>query len=505
VEAGKLEKIVYFGNDDRFFNSYKKGIEKFINSEVDSLVISTKKGNWSIHLALDCLLFAPDLIVFDFGENHELMSKLTMLLNRSFPISEIPRIAVLNEQNDNEEMIETLSFYGLDYLFFKLPEIDFLVVPTVLLFESTQARFEEYFVSTPEKNYELKIKVPGRMSLFDQKKLVMESNITFEKDSFFEMSSFLREDVLFKEVSHERSRLYYNFNIKHELEFISAYEKKIEELESPDKPEDKKLRKKFQEKIAIFNDKVFSLLNNPRFKKESRVKGLKVLIIDQKALAYQQSKSGLDESTFSVRLVRKIDLDGKVIKKVDPEIIIVCLWDDSDIENLNEVFKSTQSTFIVVFDQVEHSDIDYKSLLGSEQKKGRKLLYSKASFSFDLVSKMVSSLLAGSAPKEDYQGRICFSKKSEESFCFVLDTCEIISVSEPFVIFKSKFKFEERTMMLAQFEGVRVIFTVIPTPKQYEKYVTSKEHHFAFLSGLGEEDQKMLRTIIHRKDDLLVE
>ncbi|MCB9092239.1 MAG: hypothetical protein H6621_00790 [Halobacteriovoraceae bacterium] len=519
------KSIVYFGKDEKYFEQYCRSLDGILRTKLQRYIIEYE-GVEPSKLVLEVVDKKPDLIILDFSKDRQTLVKVSFFLSRMYPLMKIPFIGFLTALKENTDLIDQMVYSGVNFLLYKLPEIEFSSVPTALMFNPDNSKFPDFYVK--ETKDIAAIFIPMRVGYINQEKIHVESSADILTEDLLKIkTSIFNVPVYFKKINRGVSNLYYHFPFNYDFDFHAPSEIKLMELTEENQNVAYLYEAEIEEQMKKIVENLESVMEKTVDNDKSRPKKLRVLLIDHELRTLHEGKEQIDEFSFSIRLHQYLDPRARLVEEVLPKIIFYFLKDPhigkreipamvSKIQEIGEGFDPV----IIVFDEQDayiKMQNDQKQKLIEEGQDAEsiivanryecseagysKLITTKAKFTFDTLVTMIDrykeKLLEGTA---DENFTVYFSKKDKESFAYMEDQWRIKKISEPFLIFESETRLPLYSLVKAKLGDVIMVLTIAPFPSSYESIRESKSEQFAIINGIDEMQQAKLRLHIHKPE-----
>jgi hypothetical protein len=550
----ETNRIIYIGRDSKYFTSYAASLEKNLSVELVKKEVPTEDGK-NANLYLKSIAdFAPDIIVIDYSEDTETLIKLTFFISRLYPIRKIPLIGFLSNDCDHSDEILRLIFSGVNFLFFKLFEIEFASVATLMLLGSKSVHFPDFAIK--RRVLDFIAKFPARVGYISTQYLHIETNFRVDEEQLYLFEApFLREgidpeklaaeeeteedddddasfgwdneevddrvEILYKFNRELFENIYYCFSRAYD---ISPYHYKgLLEEENKQNKDKYLIKEKVPQEEFFYPHEHFEAITEIAPEYEFAPDGLheyfldqfdenaelskrsRLLIIDQELEILNQSKQDIDKFNANIRLHQHIPESETVniIAESKPGVIVYVVREDTDLagKELNKLKLDIEKVrgyfpFLIIWDTRKETgrlDLLYD-----------KLLYQKNPFDFNILIQIMgmyekqggrTKTHDQNASYGDSERRYYLSKKDKNSFGFFNFPLRINLICEAYLVFSTDWEIPFNSNIFVRLDEVTVVLTVIETPQSYESICPSG-NYFAVITALSEGMQTNLRKFI---------
>ncbi len=521
ITNGFPKRVVYLGRDHKYFERYVESLEHIFNIKINRFILDYSVDT-AAGLVYEIYKRSPDLIVVDFTQDPDKLTKVSFFLSRMYPLREIPFLGLLTGLRDNKDLIEKMVYTGINYLFYKLQEIEFSSIPTALIFNPDKSRFSEYFLKECQ-GIKAEITIPVKVGYVSMSHIHLETNANLPRDEFVDLDiNIFKRKVSFKVQNHDMSNRYYHYRYCYDLNYEMPSQVKLLNLNQ----EEEKFRYLYENEVVEqqdnFSKEIQKMIEEYNILRKNNAKKLRILILDSYMRALKETKDQIDQFSFCLRLHQYLDQNGEILDEVFPRIIVYCLHDPiRGKKELDDIFMFINAVdnydpFVLVFDEQDRfiSQMEDKKLLAEKPElikvpKRMSLDYdydrfmpAQGAFQFHFLLKLIRNykdkLLDGII--DDSNSAAYFSKKNPMSDGFINDTWELTKMCEAFIIFLPQIRVPHYTIVKAYINNIRVVLTVLPFPETYLGYQSDPLEQFAVISGVDEIQQGELRKIVNIKE-----
>lgn len=488
-------KVVYLGSDTEYWQELqKKYREYFSDIEYEFHHVWSNDFGRFHHVIVDISKIKPDIVLLDY--THKPLKVLTVARNLTRVLFNLKSLVGLWDAQADEHLIHESNTTGVPVNHIKGVEFGEIVAHSLYLLEPKDKYLRE-FAKADLKNDPLPLQVSHQMRvgfvtpeyIHVEHDLIPSSKVSFQLKSHFNPPI----PKNFKMLRQINDNYYYNY--LNSSDFAFDFEVKLEE-----KDDGKKKKASFWEKAEAEQEKekiekFFKLYEERNFPKRT-----KLLIIDKLLRIFNIAPMPLDEYPYSIRVVKGIDEEGEVIKRMKAGIICYSCPEGKE-GILGTIMSSIKSVsgyepFVFVF----HSSWTSEQL--QQHYSYQRVMATKGNFELEDLINFCESYSKSDGRAKSHSQKISYhnqekrmyiDKNKPESYVEYEFEVKVEEISETHL----KFKCQEVLPLWSTYKLNHPIQLYMTIAKEISRSDEEGEY-MAFLHGIGELERAELRKIVNK-------